>query len=226
MPYDDTPKRWVDEAELLDENVSNSQMLMPAEEDIHLPTVEEQKQIIAEAEGKVSDENMQLLKGLVEINAMAEVLHKVRTQETQEHRRVMLDTLCETFMNSHYQNNILAEQLKRDLLTRLATHVNDMDLELSANTAIELMNAMGTDVAQAGARINGEPSIIPGQQGGINLTINTAEGAQQVTNQTLNNGTLIQSANKETVTLSNTIKQMQNLQMPKKKPIEVTYKDA
>jgi len=225
MPYDDTPKRWVDEDLDVEDTSTNSVALMPAEEQVHLPTIEEQKAIIKEAESKVKPEYMDLLKGLVEINAMAEVLHSVGTVETQEHRRVLLDTMCESFVNSHYQNNIYAEQLKMRLLKRLSDHIDDMDLELSANTLIELTNAMGTDVAQAIAKTNGESAVIPGQGPGINLTINTAEGAQQVTNQTLNNGMIVQGANKETVSLGNTLKQMQTLQMPRKKVSEVTYKE-
>lgn len=227
MPYDDTPKRWVDE-DLDVEDVSNSAALMPmsAEEDLHLPTIEEQKEIIKEAEGKVSPENMELLKGLVEINAMAEVLNSTAARELKEQRRVLLDTLCETFVNSHYQNNLMAEQVKRLLLTRLANNIENMDLELTANTAIELMNALGTDVMHANSIVMNQPAVMPGQGPGINLTINTAEGAQQVTNQTLNNGTIVQSTNKETVSLGSTLKQMQSLQMPRKTPVEVTYTET
>lgn len=226
MPYDDTPKRWVEEdLDVEDGPNSAALMPMPAEEEIHLPTIEEQKEIIEEAKDRISPEHMEILKGMVEVNAMAELLNQTAARELQEHRRLLLDTICETFVNSHYQNNLLAEQLKRALILRLTNNIENMDLELTANTIIELMNALGTDVVHANSIVTNQPTSMPGQTPGINLTINTADGAGQVTNQTLNNGTLIQSANKETVSLGSTIKQMQSINMPRKAPIEVAYDD-
>lgn len=222
MPFDDTPKRWVDDEELENNTYDNTSALTPVEEVETLPSIEERTKIIAKSD--ISDEHKNMLNALMEINKVAEVLSQVQSIESKEARKAVIDIYTENFVANRLSNNLTAENLKNKLLERLLVNVDNLDLETSSNLLIQLHEVMGSDYLQAMARVNGDTAPIPGQGGGINLTINTAEGAQQVTNQTLNNGTIVQGANKETVTLGSTLKQMQTLQMPKKRePIDITY---
>ena len=222
MPFDDTPKIWMDETET-PEVYDNTSALMPIQEESPLPSIEERQNIVANSE--LNAEHKGILNGLLEFNKLADVLSQVQNYESQEQRKKIIDIYSETFVAKRLSNNLAAEKLKNLLLTRVLNNIDNLDLETTSNLLIQLHEVMSPDYAQAAARLNGEPTGIPGQAPGINLTINnaTTDGAQ-ITNNTLNANVLPTGANKETVMINSTMKQLQGIQMPKKKaPVDVTY---
>ena len=213
MPFDDTPKRWVDENEI--EAYDNASQLVPVEEEKPLPTVAEQKAVVAESDLKEEDKS--ILGGIIEINNIANALEKTGIMETIEQRIMVIRTYAEHFIAEHLRNNIRAEDLKNMLLMKLARNIDNLDLELASRIYLDLQQTMSQDVAIMNATAHGEvgASAIPNAGPSINLTVNnaTTEGAS-ITNNTLavNN----QQANlKDASILNNTLKKMQNISMPR-----------
>lgn len=222
MPFDDTPKIWMDETET-PEVYDNTSALMPIQEEPPLPSIEERQSIVKNSD--LCTEHKGMLNTLLEFNKMADVLAQIQTVESQEQRRKIIEIYSESFVTKRLSNNLRAENLKNLLLERVLNNIDNLDLETTSNLLIQLHEVMSPDYAQAAARLSGEPTGIPGQAPGINLTINnaTTDGAQ-ITNNTLNANVLPTGANKETVMINSTMKQLQGIQMPKKKvPVDVTY---
>ena len=214
MPFDDTPKRWVDEEEIYD----NTSQLMPIEEEKPLPTIAEQKDIVTKS--NLNDEDKTILGGIIEINNIANALEKTGIMETIEQRIMVIRTYAEHFMAQHLRNNIRAENLKDLILAKLAANIENLDLELASRIYLDLQQTMSQDVAIMNATAHGESNaaMMAGMGGpSINLTVNnaTTEGAS-ITNNTLavNN----QQANlKDASILNNAIKKIQTVSMPRQK---------
>lgn len=223
MPTTDMPKIWVDEEEEQFDPItgeiipSNTQMLMPVEEEeiVPLPTIEEQKAIISTA--NISEENRGMLNALVEMNAVADALVVLRDQETRDKRKTVIDAFCENFVQSRMMNNVMAEKLKSKLLERLLNNVTELDLETSSRIYNDLSDVSSVDAQQAMAIINGGASNSGfGQQGTtVNVNLATAEGAQ-VVNNTLNANPQQVTQLKEVATLNSSIKAWNNIPLPKK----------
>lgn len=225
---DDLPKMWVEEIEPNCDPVTgeiietNTQALMPIEEEIPLPTISEQKDIVKNS--SINEENKSMLRALVEMNNVAETLALIRSNESAEQRKTVITAWCENFMNSRMRNNVVAETLKAKLLERLLNNIDNLDLQTTAQIYNDLSDVSNVDAQQAMANINGGAGAIPGQGSGINLTINnaTSEGASITTN-TLNAQPQQVGQLKEVVTLNSSIKAWSNIPLPKKKVIDADF---
>lgn len=225
---DDLPKMWVEEIEPNCDPVTgeiietNTQALMPIEEEMPLPTISEQKNIVNHS--SINEENKGMLQALVEMNNVAETLALIRSNESAEQRKTVITAWCENFMNSRMRNNVVAETLKAKLLERLLNNIDNLDLQTTAQIYNDLSDVSNVDAQQAMANINGGAGAIPGQGSGINLTINnaTSEGASITTN-TLNAQPQQVGQLKEVVTLNSSIKAWSNIPLPKKKVIDADF---
>jgi hypothetical protein len=225
---DDLPKMWVEEIEPNCDPITgeiietNTQALMPIEEEIPLPTISEQKDIVANS--SINAENKGMLQALVEMNNVAETLALIRSNESAEQRKTVITAWCENFMNSRMRNNVVAETLKAKLLERLLNNIDNLDLQTTAQIYNDLSDVSNVDAQQAMANINGGAGAMPGQGSGINLTINnaTSEGASITTN-TLNAQPQQVGQLKEVVTLNSSIKAWSNIPLPKKKVIDADF---
>lgn len=225
---DDLPKMWVEEIEPNCDPVTgeiietNTQALMPIEEEMPLPTISEQKNIVANS--SINKENKDMLQALVEMNNVAETLALIRSNESAEQRKTVITAWCENFMNSRMRNNVVAETLKAKLLERLLNNIDNLDLQTTAQIYNDLSDVSNVDAQQAMANINGGAGAIPGQGSGINLTINnaTSEGASITTN-TLNAQPQQVGQLKEVVTLNSSSKAWSNIPLPKKKVIDADF---
>lgn len=223
MP-NDFPKYWNDETDNITEveTFDNTSQLVPIEETKPLPTIAEQNKIVAESD--ISEENKELLQGLVEINNVAKTLEAIRSEETQEQRRTVLTAFCESFVGARLKNNLVAEELKRKLLNRLLDNIDNLDLELTSRIYVDLQETMAVDLQQANAQIIGQQSAPIGNPGGINLTINnaTSEGATITTN-TLNANPQQIGQLKEVAAMNTSIKAWSDVPLPKKNTINAEF---
>ena len=223
MP-NDFPKYWNDETDNITEveTFDNTSQLIPIEETKPLPTIAEQTKIVAESD--ISEENKGLLQGLVEINNVAKTLEAIRSEETQEQRRTVLTAFCESFVGARLKNNLVAEELKRKLLNRLLSNIDNLDLELTSRIYVDLQETMAVDLQQANAQIMGQQGAPVGNPGGINLTISnaTSEGAT-ITNNTLNANPQQVGQLKEVAAMNTSIKAWSNIPLPKKNTIDTEF---
>jgi len=190
---DDTPRMWNDDVkydpetgEILEEGLLDQTELVPVEEEVSLPTTAEQSEIINAS--NLSEDNKKLLNGIVELNAICDVMQQTYITETQEKQKQAIQLICTNFLAQRFRNNQMAEQLKQALLTRLITHIENLDLATTAQIYNDLHDVTSQEaVAAIGQLLGGGAGGIPGTNGGISLTINnaTAEGSQITTN-TLN----------------------------------------
>lgn len=225
---DDLPKMWVEEVEPNYDPTTgeiietNTQALMPIEEEMPLPTISEQKDMVKNS--SINEENKGMLQALVEMNNVAETLALIRSNESAEQRKTVITAWCENFMNSRMRNNVVAETLKAKLLERLLNNIDNLDLQTTAQIYNDLSDVSSVDAQQAMANINGGAGAMPGQGSGINLTINnaTSEGASITTN-TLNAQPQQVGQLKEVVTLNSSIKAWSNIPLPKKKVIDADF---
>lgn len=214
----DYPKYW-NEEEIDPETgeiISPSVELVPVKEEIPLPTIEEQKTIVSSAID-LNPKDRGLLNSLVEMNNVAQTLLALRTQETAEQRRTVIQAWCENFINARMQNNVTAETLKQRLLIRLINNIDNLDLQTVSQIYNDLSETSSVDAQQAMASINGGTGIVGGSSG-INLTINnaTSEGAS-ITNNTLNASPQNASTTKEVSILNNSIKAWGKVPLPNRK---------
>lgn len=214
----DYPKYW-NEEEIDPETgeiISPSAELVPIEKEVPLPTIEEQKTIISSAID-LNPKDRGLLNSLVEMNNVAQTLLALRTQETAEQRRTVIQAWCENFINARMQNNVTAETLKQRLLIRLMDNISNLDLQTVAQIYNDLSETSSVDAQQAMASINGGTGTVGGSSG-INLTINnaTSEGAS-ITNNTLNASQQNTSTTKEVSILNNSIKAWGKVPLPNRK---------
>ena len=214
----DYPKYW-NEEEIDPETgeiISPSAELVPVKEEIPLPTIEEQKTIVSSVID-LNPKDRGLLNSLVEMNNVAQTLLALRTQETAEQRRTVIQAWCENFINARMQNNVTAETLKQRLLIRLINNIDNLDLQTVSQIYNDLSETSSVDAQQAMASINGGTGIVGGSSG-INLTINnaTSEGAS-ITNNTLNASPQNASTTKEVSILNNSIKAWGKVPLPNRK---------
>lgn len=223
---DDLPKMWVEEIEPNCDPVTgeiietNTQALMPVEEEIPLPTISEQKDIVKNS--SINEENKSMLQALVEMNNVAETLALIRSNESAEQRKTVITAWCENFMNSRMRNNVVAETLKAKLLERLLNNIDNLDLQTTAQIYNDLSDVSNVDAQQAMANINGGAPV--GNQTGTVFNLNLATGENSnVTNNTLNANPQQVGQLKEVVTLNSSIKAWSNIPLPKKKVIDADF---
>lgn len=220
---DDLPKYWNEETgEVLDGEIVDTQAsLMPIEDVTPLPTISEQKQVVNE-DTELSKESKSMLSSLIEMNKVAQTLDTIRSSETAEKRKTVVNAWCEAFISSRMRNNVVAEELKSKLLLRLIDRVDNLDLDTAARIYTDLHDVSNTDASQALASMNGEVGYVGNQSGSnINLTINnaTSDGAS-ITNNTLNAGGQPVAQLKEVSTMNSSIKAWNTIPLPKRKSDE------
>lgn len=220
---DDLPKYWNEETgEVLDSEIVDTQAsLMPIEDVTPLPTISEQKQVVNE-DTELSKESKSMLSSLIEMNKVAQTLDAIRSSETAEKRKTVVNAWCEAFISSRMRNNVVAEELKSKLLLRLMDRVDNLDLDTAARIYTDLHDVSNTDASQALASMNGEVGYVGNQSGSnINLTINnaTSDGAS-ITNNTLNAGGQPVAQLKEVSTMNSSIKAWNTIPLPKRKSNE------
>ena len=220
---DDLPKYWNEETgEVLDSEIVDTQAsLMPIEDVTPLPTISEQKQVVND-DTELSKESKSMLSSLIEMNKVAQTLDAIRSSETAEKRKTVVNAWCEAFISSRMRNNVVAEELKSKLLLRLIDRVDNLDLDTAARIYTDLHDVSNTDASQALASMNGEVGYVGNQSGSnINLTINnaTSDGAS-ITNNTLNTGGQPVAQLKEVSTMNSSIKAWNAIPLPKRKSDE------
>ena len=220
---DDLPKYWNEETgEVLDSEIVDTQAsLMPIEDVTPLPTISEQKQVVND-DTELSKESKSMLSSLIEMNKVAQTLDAIRSSETAEKRKTVVNAWCEAFISSRMRNNVVAEELKSKLLLRLIDRVDNLDLDTAARIYTDLHDVSNTDASQALASMNGEVGYVGNQSGSnINLTINnaTSDGAS-ITNNTLNAGGQPVAQLKEVSTMNSSIKAWNTIPLPKRKSNE------
>lgn len=225
---DDLPKMWVEEIEPNCDPITgeiietNTQALMPIEEEIPLPTISEQKDIVANS--SINAENKGMLQALVEMNNVAETLALIRSNESAEQRKTVITAWCENFMNSRMRNNVVAETLKAKLLERLLNNIDNLDLQTTAQIYNDLSDVSNVDVQQAMANINGGAGAMPGNQTGTVVNLNLATGENStVTNNTLNAQPQQVGQLKEVAAMNTSIRAWSNIPLPKKKIIDTDF---
>lgn len=222
MP-NDFPKYWNDETDNTTEveTFDNTSQLIPIEETKPLPTIAEQTKIVAESD--ISEENKGLLQGLVEINNVAKTLEAIRSEETQEQRRTVLTAFCESFVGARLKNNLVAEELKRKLLNRLLSNIDNLDLELTSRIYVDLQETMAVDLQQANAQIMGQQNIVSPNPGTVvNLNLATGENSN-ITANTLNANPQQVGQLKEVAAMNTSIKAWSNIPLPKKNTIDAEF---
>lgn len=220
---DDLPKYWNEETgEVLDSEIVDTQAsLMPIEDVTPLPTISEQKKVVND-DTELSKESKSMLSSLIEMNKVAQTLDAIRSSETAEKRKTVVNAWCEAFISSRMRNNVVAEELKSKLLLRLMDRVDNLDLDTAARIYTDLHDVSNTDASQALASMNGEVGYVGNQSGSnINLTINnaTSDGAS-ITNNTLNAGGQPVAQLKEVSTMNSSIKAWNTIPLPKRKSDE------
>jgi hypothetical protein len=152
------------------------------------------------------------------MNKVAQTLDLIRSNETAEQRKNVVTAWCEAFVSSRMKNNVVAEELKARLLSRLIDNVENLDLETTSRIYNDLHDVSSVDGQQALANVMGGGASMPNQAGGINLTINnaTSEGAT-ITNNTLNATAQQVGQLKEVAAMNTSIKAWSNVPLPKKK---------
>lgn len=219
----DFPKYWNDETDNITEveTFDNTSQLIPIEETKPLPTIAEQTKIVAESD--ISEENKGLLQGLVEINNVAKTLEAIRSEETQEQRRTVLTAFCESFVGARLKNNLVAEELKRKLLNRLLSNIDNLDLELTSRIYVDLQETMAVDLQQANAQIMGQQNIVSPNPGTVvNLNLATGENSN-ITANTLNANPQQVGQLKEVAAMNTSIKAWSNIPLPKKNTIDAEF---
>ena len=226
---DDTPRMWIDDepkydpetGEIIEETSEQTDLAIM--EEIPLPTIEEQNDIIKQS--SLSEEGKSLLGSLVEMNNIANTLTLLRNSETAEIRKTVLNAMCEGFVHARMQNNISAEALKRKLLDRLLEHVEDLDLQTVAQIYNDLNETSAVDSQQAMTTLNGGTSTLPGSGGTtVNLNLATGEGANMNVN-TLNAQPQQVQQLKEVASLNTSLRAWQNIP-GKKQPIQAQIVDG
>lgn len=209
----DTPKIWTqDPTDNIDE-VSSTEVAV-IEEVPPLTIAEQQSEI---DNSVLSEESKGMLGSLVEMNAIANTLLAIHSDETADQRKTVLTAWCESFVNARMRNNVTSEKLKARLLDRLIDNIENLDLETVANIYNQLTEVSSIDAQQAMVNVNGNNAALPNGQSGLSVTINnaTADGAMITNNTMNNNGQSIQQL-KEVATLNSSIKAWNSVPLIKK----------
>lgn len=213
----DLPKYWnEDTGEIVETYPENTALLVPQEEEVPLPTIAEQKDIVNMAD--VNKDNMAMLKSLVEMNQVAETLNALRSTESQDMRRNVLTAWCESFVNSRMINNMAAERLKAKILEKLTDNLDILDLDTISRIYNDLHEVSAVDMQQASSMVNGNlgGGFTPNTGTTVNLNLATGENGV-VTAQTLNATPQQVGQLKEVSTLNNSIKAWNSIPLPKRK---------
>lgn len=213
----DLPKYWnEDTGEIVETYPENTALLVPQEEEVPLPTIAEQKDIVNMAD--VNKDNMAMLKSLVEMNQVAETLNALRSTESQDMRRNVLTAWCESFVNSRMINNMAAERLKAKILEKLTDNLDILDLDTISRIYNDLHEVSAVDMQQASSMVNGNlgGGFAPNTGTTVNLNLATGENGV-VTAQTLNATPQQVGQLKEVSTLNNSIKAWNSIPLPKRK---------
>lgn len=217
MAFDDTPKFWTEEDDIVavQELEQSTDLIIP--EAAPLPSIEEQETLVNES--KLKDDSKNMLNSLIELNKTASLLMQIQNEETLEMQNKVIQATCTNFVQARMMNNATAENLKNKLLNNLIENIDVLDLETQAKIYNDLTEVSAIDAQQALAKVTGAPAGVGGGSGGINLTINnaTAEGAS-INNPTLNVGGNAPAVTqlKEVTSLNNSVKAWGSAPMPKR----------
>lgn len=219
----DLPKYWNEETgEIIETYPENTAALMPQEEVEPLPTIAEQNTIVQSAD--VNEDNMNMLRSLVEMNKVAETLNALRSTESQEMRRNVLTAWCESFVNSRMINNVAAEKLKAQILDKLSENIDVLDLETVSRIYNDLHEVTAVDMQQASSMINGNMGNMFAPSSGTTVNLNLATGENGVvTAQTLNATPQQVGQLKEVTQMNTAIKGWSNIPLPRKKSVDAEF---
>ena len=219
MPgLDDQPRIWNGDDVFTDEiTPEQPNELMVVDDTPQLPSLEEQENIVKEA--NIKDENKSLLGALVELNKTSAILAQIQNEETIEMQNKVIQATCTSFIHNRMMNNITAEQLKNKLLMDLMQNIEVLDLETKAKIYNDLTEVSAIDAQQALSKMSGGTGSIAGGNSGPAVVVNniTGDGAG-VTQNTLNVGANNPSITqlKEVTSLNNSVKAWGAAPMPKK----------
>ena len=209
----DLPKVWQDPDEV--------QEVIPVEtipeEEIQLPTIDEQRDIVANS--NLSNTNKSLLESLVTMNEVAQTLEKIKYTETADLRMTYVKMLAENFISSRMGNNQLAEELKRRLILRLLDHVDMLDFELLTRLYNDLHETTNLDSQQAFGMITGNNNAAGYVGGGTTVNLNLATGEGGTVNTQVNQSVQQAGQLKEVQAMNTSIKSWanNNIPLPKRK---------
>lgn len=221
MAFDDTPKFWTEEDDIVivPEQEQSTDLVIP--EAAPLPSIEEQETLVNES--KLKDDSKNMLNSLIELNKTANLLIQIQNEETLEMQNKVIQATCTNFVQARMMNNATAENLKNKLLNNLIENIDVLDLETQAKIYNDLTEVSAIDAQQALAKVTGAPAGAGGGSGGINLTLNNITGDNAgVTQNTLAVNTQAPIQNLDTLNnLSSNLNSWKNA--PKKiTPIDTT----
>ena len=171
MNNDDMPKKWTEMAG--EDNIDpNSLPTEYQEEQVPALSYEEQKELI---EQESPEEYKDMFGALVEVSNMANLLAKIDTDESQYVRRKLLDIVSEEFIRKRMNTNVKLEDIKLQLINRVAGNIDQLDL----TTAYEMakgIHEMTQVEATAPIGKYANPSIMPQPGAGSGTTVNIMTG--------------------------------------------------
>lgn len=173
--FDDQPKIWTGDDVFTEEAEETAATDLTIVDDTpQLPSLEEQENIVQQAELK--EESKSMLGALVELNKTAAILAQIQNDETIEMQNKVIQATCTNFIHARMMNNSTAEALKNKLLIDLMQNIEVLDLETKAKIYNDLTEVSAVDAQQALAKISGGSGMPAGGNGGINLTLNNITG--------------------------------------------------
>ena len=206
------PKKWTEMTEDVDPNT------LPAEYDEQVPALsyEEQKELV---EQEAPEEYKDMFGALVEVSNMANLLSKIDTDESQYVRRKMLDIVSEEFVRKRMNTNVKLEDIKLQLINRVANNIDQLDITTSYEMA-KGIHEMTQGEAQSPIGRYANPSMVP-QPGGTGPIINIATGDGNINTATVSpNPPPVNNINlKDLSRMSEAQKAWGDLKVKKKDPV-------
>lgn len=220
MNNDDMPKKWT---EMVGEDVDPNTLPAEYEEQVPALSYEEQKELV---EQEAPEEYKDMFGALVEVSNMANLLAKIDTDESQYVRRKMLDIVSEEFIRKRMNTNVKLEDIKLQLINRVANNIDQLDLTTSYEMA-KGIHEMTQGEAQSPIGRYANPSIIP-PQGNSGPIINIATGDGNINTATVSpNPAPVNNINlKDLSRMSEAQKAWGDLKVKKKEPIRVNSEDT
>lgn len=220
MNNDDMPKKWT---EMVGEDVDPNTLPTEYEEQVPALSYEEQKELV---EQEAPEEYKDMFGALVEVSNMANLLAKIDTDESQYVRRKMLDIVSEEFIRKRMNTNVKLEDIKLQLINRVANNIDQLDLTTSYEMA-KGIHEMTQGEAQSPIGRYANPSIMP-QPGNSGPIINIATGDGNINTATVSpNPAPVNNINlKDLSRMSEAQKAWGDLKVKKKEPIRVNSEDT
>jgi len=218
MNNDDMPKKWT---EMVGEDVDPNTLPTEYEEQAPALSYEEQKELV---EQEAPEEYKDMFGALVEVSNMANLLAKIDTDESQYVRRKMLDIVSEEFIRKRMNTNVKLEDIKLQLINRVANNIDQLDLTTSYEMA-KGIHEMTQGEAQSPIGRYANPSIMPQpNQNGTTVNIVTGSEGQINTQEIKVNNTQIPNggANMKSISqMSEAVKSFQSTIKRKPEPVTI-----